>query len=75
MVAGTMSELVESTQKPAQSRSEEMAQEDSVTTIQYIAVNLNGAEKVKESCKRKAVYKSLVALQCVVNWLGIHFRF
>ena len=42
-----MSEVAESTQKPAQSRSEGMAEDDSVTTFQYIAVNLNGAEKVR----------------------------
>ena len=47
-----MSEVAESTQKPAQSRSEGMAQqaeEEPVTAFQYIAVNLNGAEKVSKS--------------------------
>jgi hypothetical protein len=51
-----MSEVAESTQKPAQSRSEGMAQqENAVAAFQYVAVNLNGAEKVS---KCSVVYKS-----------------
>ena len=39
-----MSEVADSTQKPTRV----MAEEDSGTTYQYIAVNLNGAEKVRK---------------------------